>query len=206
SYAASSVDGLFVEVQADGVAGIGATIARPKGVPAAELEAQLVGPVRERLVGQDAFELSLILRSLREAGVHQSVISAVDIALNDLLGKAANLPCYALWGGAVRESVNVVRMVGIKPPGDLVEAVDGLIGDGFSHFKVKLGTGIAEDVARVRALREAFGDRPWLGIDGNGAYSVDEAIALSRALEPFDVKLIEQPIDYTDLEGLVRLT
>src|SRR5439155_25869079 len=66
--------------------------------------------------------------------------------------------------------------------------------------------GIDEDVDRVRALRDAFGDRPWLGIDGNGAYSVDDAIALSRALEPFDVKLIEQPIDYTDLEGLVRLT
>lgn len=206
SYAASAVEGLILQVYADGHRGIGAAIARPRGTPADELERELTGPVRELLVGQDASAHTLILRSLQAAEVHRSLVSAVDIALYDLLGKAANLPCHALWGGAVRSTIPIVRMVGIKPPAELVTAVGEMMGQGFTHFKVKLGTGIAEDAARIRALREVYGDGVWLGIDGNGAYSVDDAIALSRALEPLDVRLIEQPINYADLEGLARLT
>ena len=48
--------------------------------------------------------------------------------------------------------------------------------------------------------------RIWIGIDGNGAYQPDQAIELSRALEPYNVGLIEQPIDYRDRDGLARVT
>ena len=206
SYAASTVEGLLIEVRADGAIGIGGTIARPKGVPADDLEQELTQVVRPRLVGSDAFARTSTIQALRDTGVHQSLISAVDIALHDLLGHAANLPCYALWGGPVRSSLAVVRMVGIKPVADLVPAVADMMEDGFTHFKIKLGTGVSEDEERIRALRSTFGPNVWLGIDGNGAYSVDDAIALSRALAPYDVRLVEQPIDYRDLDGLVRLT
>lgn len=206
SYAAGAVEALIVEIQADGLAGLGAATARPNGTPADELERQLDDTVRLLLVGKDPFAQRLILRSLRSASVHRSVVSAVDIALHDLVGKAGNLPCYALWGGAAGSSVRVVRMVGIKPPDELVAAVADLIEQGFTHFKVKLGTGLAEDVARIRSLRDAWGDRIWIGVDGNGAYSVGDAIALSWALAPFEVRLIEQPIGYSDLDGLARLT
>lgn len=206
SYAASAVDGLLIEIRADGAVGIGGTIARPKGVPAEELAQQLTDLVQPMLVGRDAFARTLTIQALRGAGVHHSLVSAVDIALHDLLGNATNLPCYALWGGPVRSSLAVVRMVGIKPVADLIPAVADMMEDGFTHFKVKLGTGVAEDEERIRALRASFGDGIWLGIDGNGAYSVDDAIALSRALAPYGVSLVEQPIDYTDLEGLARLT
>jgi L-Ala-D/L-Glu epimerase len=83
--------------------------------------------------------------------------------------------------------------------GKMVEA-------GITHFKVKIGTGLQEDVERIRVLRSAFGMRVWVGIDGNGAYQPDQAIELSRALEPYNVGLIEQPIDYRDLDGLARVT
>ena len=73
SYAASGVNGLFLEVHADGVSGIGATIARPNGVPVAELEAQLSGKGRELLVGKDAFERAAILSSLQAADLHRSI-------------------------------------------------------------------------------------------------------------------------------------
>jgi muconate cycloisomerase len=97
-------------------------------------------------------------------------------------------------------------MVGLKGPEALVSAVGAMMEEGFTHFKVKVGTAVAEDADRIRALRRAFGDGIWISVDGNGAYTPDEAIQLSRALEPCGVKLIEQPIDYGDLEGLVRLT
>jgi muconate cycloisomerase len=209
SYAASEVQGVLIEIAADGVIGVGGLAARPPGkgaIPVEELEEQLTGPIRAALIGQDALERTALLTRLRDAGLHRPAVSAVDIALHDLLGQATELPCYALWGGAALPEVAVVRMVGIKPPDRLVAAVGAMMDEGCTHFKVKLGTGVAEDEARVRALREAYGDRIWIGIDGNGAYSVEDAIALSRALEPHDVRLIEQPIDYTDLDGLVRLT
>jgi L-Ala-D/L-Glu epimerase len=208
SYAASDVQGLLLEIAAGGAIGIGGLAARPpgKGTPVEELERQLVGPIRSTLIGQDALNRTALLQKLQAAGLQRSAVSAIDIALHDLLGQATELPCYALWGGAALPEVAVVRMVGIKPPEQLVDAVGVMMDEGYTHFKVKLGTGVAEDEARVRALREAYGDRIWIGIDGNGAYSVDDAIALSRALEPHDVRLIEQPIDYTDLDGLAHLT
>jgi L-alanine-DL-glutamate epimerase-like enolase superfamily enzyme len=97
-------------------------------------------------------------------------------------------------------------MVGIKSPADLVAATGTFMEEGYSHFKVKLGTGVAEDIERIRALRAEYGDAIWIAIDGNGAYTVDEAIELSRGLAPYDVRLIEQPIDYTDVDALARLT
>ena len=97
-------------------------------------------------------------------------------------------------------------MVGLKTPADLEAAARTLLEQGFAHLKVKVGTSPAEDAARIRRLREAFGPRLWIAVDGNGAYAPDEAIDLSRALAPYDVRLIEQPIDYRDLDGLARVT
>jgi len=97
-------------------------------------------------------------------------------------------------------------MVGIKAPEELVTTVGQLLEDGITHMKVKVGTGIKEDVERIRALRKSFAERISIGIDGNGAYTPDEAIELSRALTPYNVTLIEQPIDYHDLDGLAKVT
>jgi L-alanine-DL-glutamate epimerase-like enolase superfamily enzyme len=72
-------------------------------------------------------------------------------------------------------------MVGIKAPEELVTTVGQLLEDGITHMKVKVGTGIKEDVERIRALRKSFAERISIGIDGNGAYTPDEAIELSRA-------------------------
>ncbi len=208
SYAAASVDTVILEIDAEGASGIGGIAARPpgRGTPAGDMAAQIDGAVRRILVGADAIEHTELIAKLRAAGVDRSVVTAVDMALWDLLGKAKGLPFHAFWGGAAQRSLPIVRMVGIKSPRDLVAATGEMMEEGFSHFKVKLGTGVAEDIERIRALRSEYGDAPWIAIDGNGAYSVDDAIELSRGLEAFDVRLIEQPIDYTDIDGLARLT
>jgi L-alanine-DL-glutamate epimerase-like enolase superfamily enzyme len=206
SYAASEITEFAVELEADGLAGIGGGALHPRSTAGQDIVGQLRGPARDAVIGLDAFDSVGVLQALRSAGLFRGVVSAVDLALHDLLGKAANVPCYRLWGGGERRSGPVARFVGIKPPDEVVAAAGALLEDGYTHFKVKLGTGVAEDVERVSALRAAYGDTIWIGIDGNGFYSVDDAIALSRALDRFNVSLIEQPIDYTDIDGLVRLT
>lgn len=206
SYAGNAVEGFILAIDADGITGIGGTAAHPSNISGDELEAELNGPVRSALLGSDPLAGNLIRETIRQANVHTRSSIAADLALYDLTGKLANLPCHALWGGTLRPHVRVVRMVGIKPPAELAAAVGQLVEQGITHMKVKVGTGIQEDVERVRALREAFGKSIWIGIDGNGAYTPEQAIDLSRALAPYDVGLIEQPIDYRDLAGLARVT
>jgi L-Ala-D/L-Glu epimerase / N-acetyl-D-glutamate racemase len=206
SYAANAVEGFILEVDADGVTGIGGTAGHPNSMPGDKLAAQLNGPIRSLLLGADALGGNAVRDAIQKANVHARASIAADLALYDLAGKLANLPCHALWGGAIRPNVKIVRMVGIKSPADLISTVGQLVEQGITHMKVKVGTGIQDDVERIRALREAFGERIWIGIDGNGAYTPEQAIELSRALVPHDVRLIEQPIDYRDLDGLARVT
>jgi L-alanine-DL-glutamate epimerase-like enolase superfamily enzyme len=206
SYAGNAVDGFIIEVDAGDVTGIGGTAAHPSNITGDDLGAQLNGPVRSALLGADILSANAARETIRAAGVHTRSLIAADLALYDLTGRLANLPCYALWGGRVRPRVPIVRMVGIKPPAELRAAVGELVDQGLTHMKVKVGTGMAEDVARIRGLREAFGKNIWIGIDGNGAYTPDQALELSRALEPYEVALIEQPIDYRDIDGLARVT
>jgi L-alanine-DL-glutamate epimerase-like enolase superfamily enzyme len=206
SYAASTVDGFVIELIADGMVGIGATAAHPNSISAAQLNAQLTGPIRDVVVGADALCGNEIRRALATTKTHPRARIAADLALYDLVAKFANLPCYSLWGGAVRPNLKVVRMIGIKPPADLVASVRDLHAAGYGHFKIKIGTGIAEDVERIRAVREAFGPDIWLAVDGNSAYMPSEAIDLSRALRAYEVALIEQPVHYKDVKGLAQLT
>jgi L-alanine-DL-glutamate epimerase-like enolase superfamily enzyme len=206
SYAGNAVEGFILEIDADGATGIGGTAAHPSNISGDKLEAELSGPVRSALLGSDPLAGNVIRERIRKANVYTRSFIAADLALYDLTGKLANLPCHALWGGALRPQVRVVRMVGIKPPAELKTAVGQLVEQGITHMKVKVGTGIQEDVERISALRKVFGNTIWIGIDGNGAYTPQQAIELSRALVPYDVGLIEQPIDYRDLEGLARVT
>jgi L-Ala-D/L-Glu epimerase len=206
SYAANAVEGFILEIDADGVTGIGGTAGHPNSMPGDKLEAQLNGPIRSALLGSNALCGNAIRETIRSANVHSRASLAADLALHDLTGKLANLPCHALWGGAIRSHVRVVRMVGIKPPAELEATVGQLVEQGITHVKVKVGTGIEEDVERIRVLRKAFGESIWIGIDGNGAYPTEQAIELSRALVPYQVGLIEQPIEYRDLAGLARVT
>jgi len=206
SYAGSSVAAFILEIDADSRTGIGGTAGHPRSMPADKLEAQLRGPIRTALLGADPLKGNAVRAVIGKTDVDARATIAADLALYDLAGKIAHLPCHALWGGAVRSRVRIVRMVGIKAPDELVATVGQLLEQGITHMKVKVGTGIQEDVLRIRALRQAFGERIFIGIDGNGAYTPDQAIELSRALVPYNVQLIEQPIPYRDLDGLARVT
>lgn len=64
--------------------------------------------------------------------------------------------------------------------------------DGFGTFKLKVGAG--EDVAQVRAVREALGPEAKIRLDANASWSLDEATEILGAVEPLDIELVEQPV------------
>ncbi|MFC1815463.1 mandelate racemase/muconate lactonizing enzyme family protein [Thermodesulfobacteriota bacterium] len=206
SHAASYIDGFILEVVADRTVGIGGTAAHPRSVSADKLEVQLNGPVRDALVGADVLAGNEVRNALRIANIHTRALVAADLALHDLIGKLAGLPCYALWGGAVRSEMSVVRMVGLKPPAELEVAALALLKEGYRHLKVKIGSGVAEDLERIQVLRRAIGDDIWIGVDANGVYTPAQAIELSHGLEQYGVAFLEQPTHYADLDGLAQVT
>jgi o-succinylbenzoate synthase len=75
---------------------------------------------------------------------------------------------------------------------------------GFSTFKLKLGAG--DDVALVRAVREAVGPEASIRVDSNASWSLSTAIRMLAELEPFDIELVEQPVASIEDAALLART
>ncbi|GAB3874996.1 enolase C-terminal domain-like protein [Kibdelosporangium lantanae] len=127
---------------------------------------------------------------------------AVDVALHDLLGRALGVPVGMLWGQRRLSSIQLGWVVSGQDP---VSAVDEGTSLGYSAFKVKIGLhSVAEDLAIVAAVRDAAPSAP-LWVDANQAYSVAEAVQVSRSLASLGVTAFEQPLPANDIAGLQRL-
>jgi o-succinylbenzoate synthase len=113
--------------------------------------------------------------------------AAEELARLDLDARREGRPV----GEPGAEAIPVNRTLSAGPPEEAAaRAAEGLR-DGYSCFKLKVG--LPDDVERVAAVREAIGPWPALRIDANRAWSVDEAIAAIRRLEPYDLQFVEQP-------------
>ena len=101
--------------------------------------------------------------------------------------------------GAVRDRVPCGVSVGIMESiPELLDAIQGYLAEGYVRIKLKIEPGW--DIEPVRAVRESFGDGVLLQADANTAYSLSDARHLAR-LDPFDLLLIEQPLDEEDVLG-----
>jgi len=133
-------------------------------------------------------------------------LSAIDIALWDLLGHLTSLPLARLLGG-VRDHVEAYASGGYYRPGDPLEAIDREIGRylelGFRDAKIKVG-GLAPEVdaARVGRARLLLGREGRLALDANNAWSTAaEAIRFIRLIEEFDPWWVEEPLVPDDIAG-----
>jgi L-alanine-DL-glutamate epimerase-like enolase superfamily enzyme len=137
-------------------------------------------------------------------------ISALDIALWDLLGHTTGIPLRGLLGSA-RRTVPAYASGGYYRPGDAVQNVRDEVARqrarGFADFKMKVGGApLHEDEARVAAAREALGPTGRLALDANNAYrSVGEAIKAADAFAPHDIWWFEEPLLPDDIDGHAQL-
>ena len=130
-----------------------------------------------------------------------SAKAAVDIACHDLMGKKANLPLYQLLGG-FRDTVQTDMTIGIDKPELMAKKAQESVALGFGTLKVKVGTGFATDIERVKSIREMVGSEIKLRLDANQAWQAKEAVKMIHYLEEYDIELVEQPVKRGDLEGL----
>lgn len=133
---------------------------------------------------------------------HRMAKCALELAVLDAELRAEGRP-LARELGAVRDRVACGVSIGIMDTvAQLLDAVGGYLDEGYRRIKLKIEPGW--DVAPVRAVRERFGDDVLLQVDANTAYTVADARHLAE-LDPFDLLLIEQPLDEEDVLGHAEL-
>jgi len=201
-------EGLIVTLTADdGTAGYGyASATAHMGASLEGLSGTLrrLAPLVE---GGDPMNMASIRRRLDQALLGNNQAKAgIDNALYDLAAKAMGIPINRLFGGVVRDSFPVLRILAIKAPDDMASRAETLMGEGYRYFKIKLHGDVAEDVARVAAIRARLGGDVHLTVDANQAYAPKDAIRALNRMAEYDIDLAEQPVAIDDLAGLKLVT
>ena len=132
-------------------------------------------------------------------GILVSALSAIDVALWDLKGKLLGLPVSTLLGGAHRTKIKPYA-TGLyftdpkNPRKDFEKEIGKYLAMGFKAIKMKVGLGINEDFDNVKYVRSLIGDDIELMVDSNHAYSLREAVILSKKLESLNISWFEEPL------------
>ena len=204
---------LFAEIRTEaGYEGVGFSYSKRAGGPAQFAHAREVAP---DLIGEDPNDIARLWTklvwagaSVGRSGASTQAIAAIDVALWDLKAKRAGLPlakllgahrdsvrCYNTSGGFLHESVEQVK-----------DNATATLESGVGGIKIKVGLpDSAEDLRRVRAVREHLGDGVPFMVDANQQWDRPTAMRVSRRLEEFDLAWIEEPLDAYDAEGHAQL-
>lgn len=189
-----AADSLLVRVTtADGLEGWGEAFGF-RAVNSAKLAIEeLIAPF---FIGKDALQIGPLMRDIQErlhifgrSGPLMYGLSAVDIALWDIAGKAANTPVYKLLGGGVRDLPCYASLEKFADPALVRESVRQAIDAGFRSLKLH-----EMDVPAARAGREAAGPDVEIMLDVNCEWTLYEALAIAEQLEELNLKWLEEPI------------
>lgn len=154
-------------------------------------------------------------RDFGQRGPYVEALSAIDIALWDIRGKALGEPVHKLMGGAFRMRVKAYATGCYYPeqPWNMDEIVDDLereaasyVDSGFDILKIKIGLlSVEEDLRRLDAVRRGSGEMVQILVDANHAYTASTAIRVGRALSEYGVLFLEEPVVPEDREGYRRV-
>jgi galactonate dehydratase len=197
----SSRNWLFVKVHTDdGVYGVGECSGWPRVIEAA------VRDLAEVLVGEDPQHIEKLWQKMMSAQMAHGVtgvvgagaMTGIDMALWDIKGKVLGAPVWSLLGGQVRDRIRIYSHAS-SPEVALELKQRGIMA-------VKTG-GVRDPLAKVAAIREAVGNDVDLMVDLHGPpwLPPKDAIALGRALEPYHLLFMEDPVAPENIEGMARV-
>lgn len=170
--------------------------------------------LRDVVVGAEADRIEALWQQMwwhlhyaGRGGHATSAISAVDIALWDLLGRRSGQPLWKLFGGFDPKVPVYAGGIDLElETSALLDQSDCFQAKGFRAIKMKVGRpDYREDVARVEAMRSHLGDGFPLMADANMRWTADQAIRVARALQPYDLGWLEEPVIPDDIAGHVRV-
>ena len=207
----------FLKIETDeGITGWGEPVLEGR----AHTVAAAVAELADYLVGKDPSPIedhwTVLYRGgfYRGGGVHMSALAGIDQALWDIKGKALGVPVHKLLGGPVRDRIRVYSWIGGDRPADTAEMARECGSRGFSAVKmnateelqyVDSHEKVDAVVARVQAIREAMGPHFGIGVDFHGRVHRPMAKVIAKALEPFDLMFIEEPVLSEHAEALKEI-
>jgi L-alanine-DL-glutamate epimerase-like enolase superfamily enzyme len=159
--------------------------------------------LRGQVLGRDPFDVEAWYA---ENTLGSYLASGVEMAMWDIIGKAAKLPLYKLLGGAVRpKKIELAACMGIRPYDEAKSIAKGYLDQGFTTLKTKAGRRAEEDLDMVRGIRDGVGDRLKLRIDPNMGHEPSVAFQLARDLEKYNLEYLEQPMPFSCIGESARL-
>ncbi len=167
---------------------------------------ELAKQIGKLLKNKDPFAIEDRLAEIDKAVKgNYTMKSAFDMALYDLLAKKANLPLYKLLGGSNSREVYTDMTISIGSPEKMANDALGFKKAGFPAIKLKLGTTTEEDVARVKAIREAVGMDYPIRIDANQGWDAVTAIKTLNELDNYNIEHCEEPVPHWNNKELTRV-
>jgi muconate cycloisomerase len=159
------------------------------------------------LVGHDATQIEPLRHEMaRRLQGNPFARAAVEMALWDLNGRALGVPIHRLLGGRMRDQVPLSWSLAVARLEDEVAEAAELRARGHRIFKIKTAAhSLSHDLERVGRIRDAVGPEVSLRVDANQGWDRVSAPRAIRALEPYGVDFVEQPLPRWDLEGMAQL-
>ena len=196
---------LLVVLGGEGATGFGECVAEADPYYGAETNETcwhiITGYLAPRVLGASFAHPRDVFPAFRAVRGHHMAKAAVEMAAWDLYARQQGLPLARVLGGTRREIASGVS-IGIQDSLDqLVEKVERELEAGYQRIKIKIKPGW--DIDAVERVRARFGSIPLMA-DANAAYTLADATHLAR-LDPYDLMMIEQPLEYDDIRDHARL-
>lgn len=206
-----------VEVETDtGIVGLGNVALAPR-IAKAIIDEYLTPLV----IGQDPWDCEYLNQRMYRAthawgrkGVGMAAISAIDIALWDILGKSVGKPVFKLLGGRTKEKIpcyysKLYRLENLK---DMQDEAQTFLDQGFRAFKMRFGygpahgqQGVVENLKSVEAVREVIGYDNDLMLECYMGWNLEYAKRILPKLEKYQPRWLEEPVIADDIDGYAEL-
>ena len=172
------------------------------------------------VVGEDPFDYAYLWEKMYRRthawgrkGVGMVAISAIDIAIWDLMGKLANKPVFKLLGGRTKEKIPVYYSKLYAGPIEAMQAeAEEALKYGYTGFKTRFGygpkdgmAGMRENLKRVEAVREVIGYDTDIMLEAYMGWNLDYTRRMLPKLEKFEPRWLEEPVIADDLRGYAEL-
>lgn len=137
---------------------------------------------------------------------HLLIKAGIEMALWDIHGKELGIPVYELLGGKMRERIPLTAGIAMLSPEEMAEQAVQAVADGYKELKIKVGLEEQKDISVVKRIRHVIPNDVRLRVDANMAWKdCKTAKRVMDALYDCGVEIVEQPIDYRNLQGLAWL-
>lgn len=214
-------DDLIIKVETDeGITGYGEVDTAPlvgKAIVNAYMSHGTCYGLKEVVVGADPFDYEQIWNDMWEKtyyygrfGPVMHVMSGIDMAIWDIMGKALKKPVHKLLGGSHVSKVRAYASALMPETTDMVKSmVEEYVSQGYKAIKFgwgPLGYDVNKDIKLISTAKKTAGDHVDIMIDIGKRYQLKPALRVAKAMEQLDIYWLEEPLPAEDLVGYKRLT